>query len=320
MPITINSTFKPIQRNDLAQFLPNPRSILSFNDMQQDVAFNLPDAMREIVDVTAAIQTAPIVTWGTSAVLENDKVATAGYGIDLDLLGSAATFALSSSGVVANSYGGPSETVAFEVDDAGRLLFAASYPLNTSNIAEGTNLWFTNARARSALSSGTGISYVSATGVINLANTAVAAGSYGSATSVPSFTVDAQGRLTAASGNAIPVLASGTYTPTLTNTANIDASTPHVSQYMRIGNIVSVNGYVDVDPTATGACELQISLPIASNIGATTDVNGVANAFVPQSDSAIILGSSTTDRASMQFTASTVASREMWFTFTYTII
>ncbi len=38
--------------------------------------------------------------------------------------------------------------------------------LTTTNIAEGTNLYYTDARARASLSAGTGISYVSGTGVI----------------------------------------------------------------------------------------------------------------------------------------------------------
>ena len=40
---------------------------------------------------------------------------------------------------------------------------------------------------------------------LNLANTAVAANSYGSASQVGTFTVDAQGRLTAAASTAIAI-------------------------------------------------------------------------------------------------------------------
>lgn len=49
---------------------------------------------------------------------------------------------------------------------------------STTNLAEGTNLYFTNSRARGALSAGSGISYDSATGAISADTTVVATKSY----------------------------------------------------------------------------------------------------------------------------------------------
>lgn len=49
---------------------------------------------------------------------------------------------------------------------------------STTNLAEGTNLYFTNTRARSALSAGSGITYNSSTGVISADTTVVATKTY----------------------------------------------------------------------------------------------------------------------------------------------
>jgi len=71
---------------------------------------------------------------------------------------------------------------------------------DTDDLAEGTtNLYYTDSRVRNAVSAGTGLDYSSAAGEFSLADTAVTAGSFGSASEVPVITVDAQGRITSAS-------------------------------------------------------------------------------------------------------------------------
>ena len=69
------------------------------------------------------------------------------------------------------------------------------------------------------VATGTGLSGgpITTNGTISLASTTVAAGSYGTSTSVPAFNVDAQGRLTSASAIAIPTANTST-TGLLTNT------------------------------------------------------------------------------------------------------
>lgn len=113
----------------------------------------------------------------------------------------------------------------------------------------------------------------------------------------------------------------GVYTPTLTNVANLDASTAYECQYIRIGNVVHVSGKVDIDPTTTlTSTQLGISLPIASNFGAAEDCAGTASASGIAAQSAAILADAANDRAQLQYVASDVTNQPMYFTFTYQII
>lgn len=115
-------------------------------------------------------------------------------------------------------------------------------------------------------------------------------------------------------------LASGTYTPTLTNVANLDASTAYQCQYLRVGAVVTVSGKVDVDPTAGAATQLGISLPIASNLGAAEDCAGTAFASGVAGQGAAILGDAANNRAEMNWVAVDTTNKAMYFTFQYEII
>ncbi len=105
------------------------------------------------------------------------------------------------------------------------------------------------------------------------------------ANGVERFRVTSDGRLygTALHNNAGAVtgttnqyMASGTYTPTLTNTTNIAASSITTAwQWIRVGNVVTVSGHANADPTtASTASTLGISLPIASNFAAAGNAGG----------------------------------------------
>lgn len=113
----------------------------------------------------------------------------------------------------------------------------------------------------------------------------------------------------------------GVYTPTLTNVANLSASTAAQCQYLRVGSVVNVSGVVAVDPTIPGtATQLGISLPIASNIGAVEDCGGTAFASGIAGQGAAILGDAANDRAEMQWISGDVTNQSMYFTFQYRII
>ena len=115
-------------------------------------------------------------------------------------------------------------------------------------------------------------------------------------------------------------LAKGTYTPTLTNGTNVAASTAYQCQYMRVGDLVTVSGRVDIDPTsASAATILDMSLPIASNIAATEVLFGTFNAPLT-SQGGGIYGDATNDTAEFQMFANTAENRAHYFVFCYQIL
>ena len=145
--------------------------------------------------------------------------------------------------------------------------------LTTTNISEGTNQYYLDSRARSAVSAGTGISYSSATGVITNSapdQTVVLSGGTGISTSgtYPNFTItnsapDQTVSLTGAGTTSI----SGTY-PSFTVTSN-DQYTGTVTS---VGGTGTVNG-ISLSGTVTSSGNLTLGGTL-SGVDLTTQVTG----------------------------------------------
>lgn len=114
---------------------------------------------------------------------------------------------------------------------------------------------------------------------------------------------------------------SGTYTPTLTNTANVAASTAYVTGWFRVGTMITVFGKVDIDVTlsASTATELGLSLPVASNMTGEEDLGGTAISDSVASLAARIKGDATNDRASIVFKAISLTNDSYSFEFSYQV-
>jgi hypothetical protein len=165
--------------------------------------------------------------------------------------------------------------------------------LTTTNVAEGTNLYYTDARARASNSAGTGISYDSGTGVITNSapdQTVAIAGGTGISTSgtYPSFTVtntapDQTVVLTGGTG----ISTSGTYPNfTITNTS------PSLGGDVAGPASATDNAIARFD-TTTGKL-IQNSLVIIDDTGSVTGVNALTAQSLTVNNNAT-LGSSNTD-------------------------
>jgi hypothetical protein len=143
------------------------------------------------------------------------------------------TISLDNTAVTAGSYGSASAIPTFTVDAQGRLTAAGTASISTSFTVDadsGADLTISGGDTFRIIG-GTGLtSTASATDTLtlDLDNTAVSAGSFGSASSVGTFTVDAQGRLTAAGSTTIEIAlgtnTSGSYVATITGGTGVTSS------------------------------------------------------------------------------------------------
>ena len=119
---------------------------------------------------------------------------------------------------------------------------------------------------------------------------------------------------------------SGTYTPTLTNSTNVDISnsTAYTCQYMRVGDVVTVSGKVSIAVIGSGITRLNMTLPVSSNFSAEENCAGTAQVSyngVSTNLAAQIKADTTNDRAQILYFGNvTGAAQDFFFTFTYRVI
>jgi hypothetical protein len=158
--------------------------------------------------------------------------------------------------------GGTQSGITVEYDDANTKLNFSVASQSFTAAADGGSSQTITAGDTFTISGGTGLTSAATSDTItlNLDNTAVTAGSYGNANTVSTFTVDAQGRLTAAGNSAISI----------TGSQISDLGTAAVTSVTGTSNEVTVSG------TGTGPWTgaVTIGLPDDVTIGNTLTVTG----------------------------------------------
>ncbi len=112
-------------------------------------------------------------------------------------------------------------------------------------------------------------------------------------------------------------IASGTYTPTITNGTNVDSSSSASAFYMRMQDVVWVRGSVSVDTTTDSLdTVIGISLPVSSNLAATNDLIGAIAGLGHGS----VLADTVNDRATATFIATGTTARTYYFDFAFKVL
>ena len=127
------------------------------------------------------------------------------------------------------------------------------------------------------------------------------------------------GPVTVNSGFDLRTLAGGTYTPSAFNAINCGV-TPNKHFYTRVGNIVTVTGASSINITSAGlSTNFELSLPIASNLTATTDLAGNGSNEDTGAETVRANANTINDRAQVIMISVSTGLGTLYYTFSYEI-
>ena len=201
---------------------------------------------------TAAISTdlsiaADGSTTDTISIGSETLTFTGGTGLTSSVAAGVVTFNLDNTTVTAGTYGSSSAIPTITVDAQGRITSVSTNSITTSlSVAGDTGSGTIELASETfTVSGGTGLSssLVDNAVTLNLDNTTVTTGTYGDSNSVGSFTVDAQGRLTAASNVDISVAhtAISDFDAAVRETTGIDQTFEPMGHAVRTDSIIAFN-------------------------------------------------------------------------------
>ena len=251
-------------QSNTAVRLATTRDIGLAGDLTGNVSFD--GSQNVTLTATIASNSIELGTDTTGNYLANVIPGVGLNGTGFGTEGATPTLSLSNTTVTAGTYGGATNVPTIVVDAQGRITSASNAAISTSfTVAgdSGSNQTI-NGGDTLTIAGGTGLSSVGSgtdTITINLDNTAVTPAAYGSASSVGTFVVDQQGRLTAASNVTISIPSSA---------INTDIALGSQTSGAYVANLVPGTGI-----TITGLGN-EGATPTITNSGVTS-LSGTAN-------------------------------------------
>lgn len=117
-------------------------------------------------------------------------------------------------------------------------------------------------------------------------------------------------------GEGIGQIRSGTYTPTISNVLNLSSNSPSPANYLQVGNIVTVTGYITIDLVIGGAYGFTMNLPITTTAVNQYEVSGVMSSNTNQSSIITNFGGSS---AFVQGTSLILTTQSFCYSYSYLI-